>query len=173
MSDSDDKMLAFDEVLARLVQHFEAGEVQPPPLPSRVVAGWDLVIDDLSGLAGEARITGGDVDRTPLGAAMQQRIMLALCASRDGFGRRKYGKRLRPRDGRDHLLDYLQERLDGLAYLRCEIWEAENPEEGPVDPRRVEILRTIYDADIVTFAVAVIHWAGVTIESFMTPTIEA
>lgn len=173
MSDSDEKLAAFDDVLNVLVRDFESGQVQPPPGPSNVVGGWDLVIADLSGLAGAHRITGGSPGRTPMGAAMQQRLMLALCAARNDFGVRKYGTKLRPRNGRDFMSDYLQERLDGLAYLRCKIWEAENPEEGPVDPRGVEILKTIYDTDIVTFAVAVLHWAGEVIEQIQTPTIEA
>lgn len=142
---------------------FDARTDQPRPTGSEAPAGWDLVFDDLSGEAGAKRITGGDC-ASPMGVAMMQRIIVGIGATRDAVGIERYGRRLRPRDGRDHLIDYLQEKLDGVVYLRCEIWDAENPEDGIVDRHRVDVLTTLYDAELTTLAVAVTQWAGQMIE---------
>lgn len=151
---------------------FDAGSEQPDPLPSDAPAGWDLVFADLAGEAGAKRLAGED-SASPMGVAMLQRLILGFAATRDALGLQRYSVRLRPWSGRDPLLDYLQEKLDGIAYLRCEMWQAEHPKDGIVDPHRVEVYRVLYDAELTTLAVAVTHWAGQAIESMRTPSIEA
>lgn len=50
-------------------------------------------------------------------------LVIADMKERDAMGERKYGRRLRARDGRDHLVDAYQEALDLAVYLRQEIEE--------------------------------------------------
>lgn len=170
---NDEVKLFEDEVVRRLVEVFDAGSEQSGPTGlSGAPAGWDLVFEDLAGEAGAKRLAGEDC-ASPMGVAMLQRIMVGIGATRDAIGISRYGRRLRPRDGRDHLLDYLQEKLDGLVYLRCEVWDAEHPEDGVVDHHRVDVLRTLYDAELTTLAVAVTQWAGQAIESMRAPAILA
>jgi len=50
-------------------------------------------------------------------------LVIADMRERDASGKAKYGRRLRARDGRDHLIDAYQEALDLAVYLRQEIEE--------------------------------------------------
>jgi hypothetical protein len=50
-------------------------------------------------------------------------LVVADMKERDAMGERKYGRRLRAGDGRDHLVDAYQEALDLAVYLRQQIEE--------------------------------------------------
>lgn len=82
-----------------------ATERQPDPGPSSAPAGWDLVIADIEadGLAKRPLYKG---------------LIDDIC-ERDAAGEKRYGVRLRPGDGRDHLVDAYQEVLDSVVYSRC------------------------------------------------------
>ena len=60
-------------------------------------------------------------------APMLWELVIEDMRSRDDFGRDKYGKRLRAKNGRDALVDAYQEALDQAVYLRQMIWERDNP----------------------------------------------
>jgi hypothetical protein len=50
-------------------------------------------------------------------------LVLADMAARDKLGQRRYGRRLRPHNGRDTLRDAYEEALDLAVYLRTVIYE--------------------------------------------------
>jgi len=52
-------------------------------------------------------------------------LVIADMQRRDQMGRKKYGVRLQPHNGRDQLQDAYEEALDLAVYLRCELWERE------------------------------------------------
>lgn len=60
-----------------------------------------------------------------------------LCEARDLMGRSKYGTPLRVHNGREPLVDALQEALDLMAYLQ----QAKMGVEGPARRRRMWRLR--------------------------------
>lgn len=61
----------------------------------------------------------------------------ALCEERDAMGRAKYGTALRVHNGREPLVDALQEALDLAVYLHQAVWRV----EGPARRRRMCRLR--------------------------------
>jgi len=61
----------------------------------------------------------------------------ALCEERDAMGRAKYGTPLRVHNGREPLVDALQEALDLAVYLHQAVWRV----EGPARRRRMCRLR--------------------------------
>lgn len=73
---------------------------QPPPKSNDGVAVWPLIVDSLIGVS-------------PL--------VEADMIARDEYGRSKYKVPLMAGNGRDNLVDWYQEELDGLAYARAEI----------------------------------------------------
>ena len=50
-------------------------------------------------------------------------LVMADMHARDVLGRERYGTRLQPDNGRDHLVDAYQELLDAAVYLRAEIYK--------------------------------------------------
>ena len=50
-------------------------------------------------------------------------LVIADMKQRDELGRRRYGTPLQPNNGRDMLLDAMEEALDLCAYLRGAIYE--------------------------------------------------
>lgn len=54
-------------------------------------------------------------------------LVLADIAARDDYGKRKYGVRLQPHNGRDVLRDAYEEALDLVVYLRQALYERDNP----------------------------------------------
>ena len=50
-------------------------------------------------------------------------LVLHDILARDATGKRKYGVRLQPFNGRDQLIDAYQEALDLVVYLRTAIYE--------------------------------------------------
>lgn len=84
---------------------------EPPPTDGTGPAIWDLVLVDFEwyrDLMSEKKLHL--IDK-----------MIQDCKSRDEFGTKKYGKRLRVGDGRTNLNDAYQEGLDLVVYLRKEI----------------------------------------------------
>lgn len=61
--------------------------------------------------------------------------------ARKAAGLREYGTPLQPRNGRDALLDLLEELLDGAQYLEQAIWERDHPAE----PADAELHLTDYE----------------------------
>lgn len=145
------------------IERFRARQVQPDPLPSNGPAAWDLVREDLAGSDG-ARLLFGDVEDVPPSLVHAvQATALGMSGARDQFGIRKYrGVRLRAGNGRDAFADYMQERMDGLAYLRLAI------EDAAGDPGMADALRSLYEAEISVSAVAIGIWLGVAAEDTAT-----
>lgn len=115
---------------------------QPTPIhqPARV-AVWDLVIDDYRRL-GETGKLDTDVET--------DRIILADMKERDRIGRERYGTPLTTGNGRDHLVDAYQERLDLIVYLRAWLEENKVDEDAPMTPESNRLrsnrfhIRTLY-----------------------------
>jgi hypothetical protein len=91
---------------------------------------WDLVIDDL-----EARQDRLDTPSPTLAAVIDGGRLRSL------IGQQRYGVPLHPHNGRDSLIDALEELLDAAVYLRNEA--IEHP-PAPNDLR----LRQVYDQTI-------------------------
>lgn len=122
---------------------------QPTPIANDNPAVWDLVITDI--------LQKGPFDSATLDVAN-------MGGARDRFGLEKYGTRLQPENGRDSLVDALQERMDCLVYERQAIWEAEKFHSGkptrgvieeetgylisPVDPVDLQTLRMLYNVNL-------------------------
>lgn len=100
LSYAEAKNLA-DETMSRC---YRVVADQPPPQPSEHPAAWDLLIADLQRWRYSGRL-------------------LAECRERDRIGTERYGTRLRPHDGRDSVVDALQEVLDAMVYLRKAVYE--------------------------------------------------
>ena len=75
---------------------------QPPPVPTGRRPSWEIVISYVQSTAGPARILD---------------LVLADMRERDQVGRQRYGTPLTSGNGRDHLVDALQEQLDSAVYL--------------------------------------------------------
>jgi hypothetical protein len=108
---------------------------QAPPVPSDRPATWGVVIARLT--AARCRICDDDGAMLP---APAHDSLLSLMAERDAEGWRKYGVPLQPFNGRDSVVDLLQEMLDACVY-------AENAfiESGADEMGRDLILRQIAD----------------------------
>lgn len=144
------------------IERFRARQVQPAPVVSDRPAAWDLVRADLSGSAGVNLLFGdvedGDVPVPPSLVHAVQATALGMSGARDEFGLRKYGTRLQPGNGRDAFADYMQERMDGLVYLRIAIEDA----AGDIGQR--EALQSLYESEISVSAVAIGIWLGMVAE---------
>jgi hypothetical protein len=96
---------------------------QPDPAPSDERPSWDFVVERTRNVRNRIEGPAPAWDR-----------LVALMAERDRLGERKYGVRLRPRNGRDPLVDALQESLDMCVYL------GQNVQERPGDLVAVGLL---------------------------------
>lgn len=106
---------AVERALSHLV------ESQPKPTAnehSREV--WPLVIDDLR--RGRYRIAGYS-----FGSVRSVDALADLGEARDRFGRSKYGVALSTENGRNPLVDALQEYLDAVVYTRQAFEDASDP----------------------------------------------
>ncbi len=74
---------------------------QPRPVLTTTPAVWPLIVTELRAAA------------TPL-----HETLAVLAEQRDAFGRAKYGTPLQVQNGREPLVDALQEALDAMAYTR-------------------------------------------------------
>lgn len=150
-------------VIEALVEKFRRQQVQPAPVdrPEMPVA-WDLVIADLTpeSLFGTP-IVDGRATEVFLGVARGA----ARC--RDELGRERYTVPLRPLNGRDPLADYLQEKLDGVVYLRSDIFRMELLGE---DGGLLAVLRDLYSAELATLAAGLSAWASVALEDLRSET---
>lgn len=90
---------------------------EPAPQLSDQPASWDLVIADM-GRRERHRLILADGSEVDVGLAA-----VADMRERDATGEAKYGTRLRPGNGRDHLVDGYQEALDLAVYLRTSLAE--------------------------------------------------
>jgi hypothetical protein len=87
---------------------------QPPPVPQanrRPV--WEIVIEHV-----ERRRDEGAYGSSPAVS-----LLIADMCGRDEVGRARYGTPLTSGNGRDHLIDALQEQLDACVYLANELDE--------------------------------------------------
>jgi hypothetical protein len=106
---------AVERALSHLV------EPQPKPIAnehSREV--WPLVVADLR--AGHYKIAG-----YRFGTVLGADALADLGEARDLFGRSKYGVALSTENGRNPLVDALQELLDAIVYTRQAYEEASGP----------------------------------------------
>jgi hypothetical protein len=90
---------------------------QPPPVASTYQPAWETVIEYV------AKLPWRDSDATPdvivLGQTMKTRdLLLADMRERDRVGRERYGVPLQAGNGRRHLVDAYQEKLDFIVYLQ-------------------------------------------------------
>lgn len=100
---------------------------QPPPADQAGDPAWPLVVADFDVAADHfSDRHGGD-------------LAVALMHARDEYGRGKYGVPLRVGDGRDHLVDALQEALDGVVYARALV--AENARRVDVYGKALDFLQ--------------------------------
>lgn len=84
---------------------------RPAPVNTGSPAVWPMVIADVEDGLGDC-----SADVLPL--------VLADMRERDAFGRARYGVPLRADDGRDHLIDALQETYDCAVYMRAALQRA-------------------------------------------------
>ncbi len=83
---------------------------QPSPKNGDGSPVWPMVIRDVpKGIAPRSVATEGEW------------AIIADMIARDEYGRKKYKSPLTANNGRDNLVDWYQEALDGLAYARSEI----------------------------------------------------
>lgn len=138
-----------------ILRAFSDSQEQPAPRPSTAPAMWDLVRSDITEWV---ETDGADMPGPPEVAA---RILRGLAMIRDQLGTRRYGTRLHADNGRDMLADHLQERLDGLAYLRGAIYDLEHvyPERDPDGLLAVD-LRAVYRYDLNALASTVRVWVA-------------
>jgi hypothetical protein len=81
---------------------------QPPPVPQpQRRPTWEIVIEHV-----ESRR-----DKGVYGGATAVDLLIADMRDRDQVGRDRYGTPLTSGNGRDHLIDALQEQLDACVYL--------------------------------------------------------
>lgn len=141
-------MLWDPKSIAAAVDAFRQSQDQPAPVENDAPAAWDLVVSDLAGEAGVRLLFGSD-DVTFSMAPIRDLVAgMAMC--RDGLGESRYGTRLQPDNGRDAFADYLQERLDGVVYLRSELWSA--VQRG--DPMWAKVVQDLYGAEMATLGAA-------------------
>lgn len=74
-------------------------------------------------LPGRDDLSAAQPPPTPNGLPASWDLVLSDIRARDETGRRKYGVRLQPRNGRDTLVDAYQEALDLVVYLRTLLYE--------------------------------------------------
>lgn len=108
-------------------------EEQAPPEDSEGPAVWDLVIEDVRALDGATLRVAHENARA---------AVVVDAENRDSVGLARYGKRLRPFNGRDALVDAYQEALDKAVYLRQAIEEQESRAHG------AGVLRSIYEDEL-------------------------
>ena len=94
---------------------------QPPPVATTRRPVWELVIEHVQGR------------RWMLPSVVD--LVLADMRDRDCLGRARYGMALTSGNGRDHLIDAMQEALDLAAYLAAELDEHGVALEGAGDVR--------------------------------------
>lgn len=111
---------------------------QPPPAPRPdLKPTWELVVADFEGRY-EAIGVGAGADPV---SSYNRKILDAVVAdmvARDLVGRARYGTPLTAGNGRDHLVDAYQEKLDETVYLRNAI------EEGDLGDA-VHYVRMVYE----------------------------
>jgi hypothetical protein len=73
---------------------------QPPPANTGSIAAWPLVARDMLAMTAAS-------------------LAVAVMIARDEYGRNKYSMPLTSDNGRDHLVDALQEELDGVVYCKA------------------------------------------------------
>ena len=89
---------------------------QPDPIETTEQPAWERIIEILTDLRNV------EDDDASVISALDQLIIDAK--ARDEFGRKKYGTPLQPGNGRDHLRDWWEECMDGIAYAYCALHEA-------------------------------------------------
>ena len=92
---------------------------QPDPIKNEHPAVWDLVLEDVKSCYGDF----------PINNKVLQDIK-----ERDKIGQERYNTRLQPFNGRNALIDALQEFYDAAVYLRQCIYEQEKNESGDITP---------------------------------------
>jgi hypothetical protein len=105
---------------------------QPEPVNNEKPAVWELVQADF--LAGSLPPTDPVIQAA-----------LTDMKARDEWGRSKYKTPLQPFNGRDALIDFYQEVLDGAAYARQFIYEAEGREMDDEERFLFANVEEIYD----------------------------
>jgi len=114
---SDD---AFDKPPAKPLfgTHYSPNTPEPDPTPSEYPPAWPRVVAFLDQVV---------TDR-PVQADEHTLKMIALVRAdmleRDAHGREKYGQPIRAGNGRRHLVDLYQEKLDAIVYAQS--WLDEN-----------------------------------------------
>lgn len=93
---------------------------QPAPIATAGPSVWQLVMADVRD---PEKIPGGMVPFVYPG------IMLATMAEREQFGLKKYGVPVQAHNGRDALIDAVQEALDLIVYLKQALIEKELPKQ--------------------------------------------
>jgi hypothetical protein len=78
--------------------------------------------------------------------------LISACQLRNEFGRAKYGRTLRMGDGRNHLVDALQELLDAMAYLSAHRLACS--ERGDAFASRADLTAEVFD--VVAWAAAMV-----------------
>jgi hypothetical protein len=98
---------------------------EPMPVATDAPALWDLVVADVRAMA--ARAAAADDGYPSLDKSITERWRRAYAAlvvdmrARDWFGRTKYGVPLQIGNGRNFLVDLIQELLDAIVYCRGEL----------------------------------------------------
>ena len=89
---------------------------QPDPIMTDETPAWERIIEMLT------EMRDAEDENTQIVMALDQLILDAK--ARDEFGRKKYGTPLQPGNGRDHLRDWWEESMDGIAYAYCALYES-------------------------------------------------
>jgi hypothetical protein len=106
---------------------------QPPPVPQpQRRPAWEIVIEHV-----ERRRAEG-----AYGTAPAVGLLIADMRERDQVGRARYGTPLTSGNGRDHLIDALQEQLDACVYL------ANDLDEHGVDPSTLITINLVPDGPL-------------------------
>jgi len=99
---------------------------QPTPTKNNRPAVWDMVIDEI---------------KDSYGWHVAQTLVIKDMEDRDMVGLSRYGTKLQPFNGRNALIDALQEFYDGAVYLKQQIYELR--ETNPHSHNLI-VLETVY-----------------------------
>ena len=101
---------------------------QSAPIKNDCPAIWAMVIDDV---------------KSSYTLHPAQKVALKDMQDRDDLGMQRYGTRLQPFNGRNALIDALQEFYDGAVYLKQQLYELQqdrnNGKTGPISDRFVPL----------------------------------
>lgn len=108
---------------------------EPDPIHNDKPETWEEVIKDYSNMNGWYPNNKEKEIKDEI---------ISLMKSRNEFGRNKYGTALQPFNGRDNIVDAIQELFDAVVYLKNEFLETNHPATQKVYEGALTLLESAY-----------------------------